>query len=73
MTHKLLDDKITTFTIPHKEEVKQPSHMLTGKSYPRLVVLTCWGYVSVCEFDVTINISVDALLVNELASHFWEP
>ena len=72
MIHKLLDDKIATFTILGKEEVKQASHMLTDKSYSRLVVLTCWGYVSVCEFDVTINISVDALLVNELVSHFWD-
>ena len=29
-------------------------------------------YVSVCELDVTINVSVDALLANELVSHFWD-
>ena len=70
--HKLLDGKIATFTILHKEGVKQASHMLTGKSYSCLVALTGWGYVSVCEIDVIANISVDALLVNELVSHFWD-
>ena len=57
-----------------KEEAKQASHMLTVKSYLCLVALTCWGYASVCKLDViaSINISVDALLVNELASHFWD-
>ena len=46
--------------------------MLKVKSYPCLVVLTCWGYVSVCELGVTINISADALLINELVSYFWD-
>ena len=40
--HKLLDDKIATFTIFHKEGVKQASHILTGKSYSCLVALTGW-------------------------------
>ena len=36
MAHKLLDDKIATFTFPdwfHEEEVKQASLMLAGKPY----------------------------------------
>ena len=73
--YKLLDDKIATFTILgwfHKEEVKQASHMLTGKSYSCFVVLTGWGYASVCELDVIANISVDALLANEFVSYFWD-
>ena len=75
MIHKLLDGKIATFTIFgwfHKEEIRQASHMLTGKSYSCFAVLTYWGYVSVYKLDVTINVSVDALLVNELVSHFWD-
>ena len=69
MIHKLLDE-IPTFTIPHKEEVKQASHMLTGKSYSCCSHLL--GLLSVCEPDVMTNISVDALIVNELVSHFWD-
>ena len=44
--YKLLDDKIATFTIPHKEMVKQTSHMLTGNIILVLclVALTGWGY-----------------------------
>ena len=37
-----------------------------------LVVLTCWGYVSVCGPDAIANISADTFLVNELVSNFWD-
>ena len=45
-------------------------------AYRQILFLSCcshWlGYVSVCELDVIANISVDALLANELVSHFWD-
>ena len=73
MIHKLLDDKIATspFLAGFTKRVsnKHPTYLQANLI---LVVLTCWGYVSVCELDVMTNISVDALIVNKLVSHFWD-
>ena len=71
MVHVLPDDKVTT--ILHrtdKEKAKQASIMLTGKSYPLLVVLTCWAHISACELDEVTDIVVDALLGLELVTFF---
>ena len=49
---------------------KHPTYLQANLILVLLLLLV--GYVSVCELDVIANISVDALLVNELVSHFWD-